>query len=335
MATIKDVAKLAGVSPSTVSRTLSGNAPVDKRTKERVLKAIKALNYKPNILAKGLKEGRTKALGLVLPNITNPIFPLVARGVEDIARKEGYTVILCNTDEDKDIEIDYINKLKNRWVDGFIFATAGKDAKHILDLKEDGFPVVLLIRNIENKVDSVIIDSFKAAYRATTYLLGLGRKRIALVNGDESLSLYSERLEGYKKALADNNISIEESLILYEIQDMEGAYKAVKGLYNSGTKPDAIIATCDPKAYGAARAIKELGLSIPKDVALMGFDNLEMSAFMDPPITTISQPWYEMGATAIRRLLQLIEGDGKKPKVDMFDVDIIRRESTKISKGEI
>lgn len=328
MATIKDVAKMAGVSPSTVSRALSGNAPVDKQTRERVMEAVRALNYKPNVLAKGLKEGKTKAIGLVLPNIGNPIFPSVARGVEDIARQEGYTVILCNTDEDREIEIDYINKLKNRWVDGFIFATAGKDAQHILELKADGIPVVLLVRNIDYKVDAVVIDNFKAAYRATQYLLELGHHRIALINGDPELSLYSERFEGYKSALKDSDIKVDESLIIRGVEDMEEAYTATQELLEKGILPDAILAASDPKAYGAMRALKESGLSIPKDVALMGFDNLEMSRFMDPPLTAVSQPWYEMGVAAMNRLLDLIANRKEEPRVDMFDAHILKREST-------
>lgn len=338
MATIKDVAKMAGVSTSTVSRALSGNAPVDKHTKERVMAAVRELNYKPNVLAKGLKEGRTKAVGLILPNIGNPIFPSVARGVEDIARQRGYTVILCNTDEDRDIEIEYINKLKNRWVDGFIFATAGKDARHILELKADDVPVVLLVRNIDYKVDAVVIDNFKASYRATKYLLELGHRDIALINGNPKLSLYSERLEGYKKALVDSGITIDESLIVRGIEGMEEAYIATKELFKGGVSPDAILATSDPKAYGIMGALKERGLSIPEDIALMGFDNLEMSRFMDPPLTTVSQPWYEMGVTSMNRLLELIDNGKVKgnrrmePKVDMLDVHILKRESTEHGK---
>lgn len=328
MATIKDVAKMAGVSPSTVSRALSGNAPVDRETRERVMRAVEALNYKPNVLAKGLKEGKTSTIGLILPNIRNPIFPSVARGVEDIARKKGYTVILCNTDEDREVEIDYINKLKNRWVDGFIFATAGKDAQHILDLKAKGVPVVLLVRNIGYKVDAVVIDNFKAAYRATKYLLGLGHRKIALINGDPDLFLYGERLAGYKEALVDSDMSIDDNLIIKGVEDMESAYDATKELLIRGITPDAILAASDPNAYGVMGALKDMKFSIPGDVAVMGFDDLDVSQFMNPPLTAVSQPCYEMGVAAMERLIELIENGKAEPSVEMFDAHIVKREST-------
>lgn len=328
MATIKDVAKLAGVSPSTVSRALSGKVPVDKETKRKVVEAVKALDYRPNVIAKALKEGRSNTIGLVLPNIRNPIFPSVARGVEDVARQKGYTVILCNTDEDREIELDYIAKLKNRWVDGFIFATAGKDAEHILDLKADGIPVVLLVRNIEYKVDAVVIDNFKAAYRGTEYLIGLGHRKIAFINGDPQLSLYKERLAGYKNALQKHHISIDDGLIVQNVANMEGAYVATHSLLDIGLIPDAIFATSDPKAYGVMGALKDRGIIIPKDIALMGFDDLDMSRFINPSLTAISQPWYDMGMTAMDRLIQLIENKDEKPRVNVFDAHIVRREST-------
>lgn len=329
MVTIKDVAKLAGVSPSTVSRALSGKVPVDGETKKKVMEAVEALNYKPNVLAKGLKEGRTNTIGLVLPNIQNPIFPYVARGVEDVARQNGYTVILCNTDESKDIELDYINKLKNRWVDGFIFATAVRDATHILDLKDEGVPVVLLVRNIDNKVDAVIIDNFKAAYEGTCYLIELGYKSIAFINGNPELSLYRERLAGYKSALKENNIPIDDRLIVQNVEKMEEAYNVTSALLDGGIMPDAIFAASDPKAYGAMGALRDKNINIPNDIALMGFDDLDTSKYMNPSLTSISQPCYKMGTAAMLRLTELIEGKDVKPKVDTFDAHIVKRDSTK------
>jgi LacI family transcriptional regulator len=329
MATIKDVAKLAGVSPSTVSRALSGRVPVDEETKKKVMEAVDALNYRPNILAKGLREGKTNTIGLVLPNIRNPIFPAVARGVEDIARQKGYTVILCNTDGDRRVELDYIEKLKERWVDGFIFATAGDDAQHILDLKDQGIPVVLLVRNIDYKVDAVVIDNFKAAYMATNYLIDLGYRKIALINGSPTLSLYKERLDGYKSALRENNITMDYGLIVQDIELMEDAYIATKTLLNEGVLPDAILATSDPKAYGVMGAIRDRELTIPRDIAVMGFDDLDIGKYMNPSLTAIAQPWYEMGVAAMTRFIELMENRNEKPKVDIFDAHIVERGSTK------
>lgn len=330
MATIKDVAQRAGVSPSTVSRALSGKIPVDQETKDRVMEAVRALNYQPNVLAKGLKEGRTNTIALIIPNIRNPVFPAVARGVEDTARRKGYTVILCNTDEDLNIEQDYIDKLQKRWVDGFIFATAQKDSHHILQLKEKGFPVVLLVRHMEDKVDAVITNNFKGAYDAVSYLVKTGHKRIAIVNGRLEIPLYKERFEGYRKAIKDGDLEIDDNLIIDGVSGNENGYYAMLGLLKEGVIPDAVFATSDPKAIGIIRAIKDYGLRVPQDISVVGFDNLEISSLLDPPLTTVAQPLYEMGAMAANKLIRLIESKkASKPKVDVMDVEFIIRKSTK------
>lgn len=209
MVTMKMVAERAGVSPSTVSRALSGKANVDENTRKRIMKAVKELNYYPNTLARGLKEGKTDTIALIVPNIQYQIFPVVAKGVEDIARKKGYTLILCNTDEDLEVEKDYISKLRTRWVDGMIFATAVPRSSHILELKESGFPVVLALRTLDDKVDAVAIDNFKAAYQAVKYLIESGHSKIGIINGPLETSLYRHRFEGYKKALEDAGLEVQ------------------------------------------------------------------------------------------------------------------------------
>ncbi|MBZ4646291.1 MAG: LacI family transcriptional regulator [Petroclostridium sp.] len=330
MVTIKDVAQRAGVSPSTVSRALSGKIPVDKETKEKVMEAVRALNYQPNVLAKGLKEGRTNTIGLIIPNIRNPVFPAVARGVEDVARRNGFTVILCNTDEDLRVELDYVDKLQKRWVDGLIFATAQKDSHHILELKEKDFPVVLLVRHMEDKVDAVISNNFKGAYEAVSYLIKTGHKKIAIVNGSLGLTLYRERFEGYKKALQDAGLPVIDEFIIDGVSDNGNGYYSMLGLLEQGSVPDAVFATSDPKAIGIIRAIKDYGLRVPEDVSVIGFDNLEISALLDPPLTTVAQPLYEMGANAANKLIRLINSKrAKKPTVDVMEVELIIRKSTR------
>lgn len=330
MVTIKDVAKRAGVSTSTVSRALSGKIPVDEATKEKVMKAVKELDYRPNVLAKGLKEGKTNTIGLVIPNIRNPIFPAVARGVEDEARKTGFTVVLCNTDEDLRVEQDYVDKLQKRWVDGFIFATAQKNSDHILEMKKKGFPVVLLVRQMEDKVDAVITDNLKGAYDAVSYLLKIGHQKIALINGDLNLPLYYERYEGYKKALCDANMAIDGNMIVDGVSEYRDSYRAMTALLGKGICPDAVFATSDPKAIGAIRAIKDYGLRVPEDISVIGFDNLEMSSLLDPPLTTVAQPLYEMGKIAANKLIRLINSSqNTKPAIDVIGTELIIRKSTR------
>lgn len=329
MVTIKDVARKAGVSTSTVSRTLSGRIPVDPHTREKVLAAVRELNYQPNELAKGLKEGKTKSMGLIMPNICNPVFPLVSRGVEDTARKHGYTLIICNTDEDPIREMESIQKLRKQWVDGIILAASGRENSHIRELKDSGLPVVLLIRRMEDEVDAVLIDNNASACQAVSYLLETGHRRIAIVNGDRRLPLYRERYRGYIQALKEAGIAPDPGLVL-EVTDEDSCYNAVYTFLRSSSDVDAIFAANDLRALEAMRAAKDAGYRIPEDISIMGFDNLQFSPFLDPPLTTVDQPLYQMGQTAADRLLALIEGTASpEPEVRIMKTQLVIRESVK------
>lgn len=335
MATIKDVAALSGVSISTVSRTLSGAVPVSEEVRARVMDAVEQLHYEPNALARGLKKRGTQLIALVVPNIMNPIFPAVARGVEDTARKLGYNVILCNTDEQREVEIKYINDLHKHWVDGYIFATAAGDGGHILQLQKQGTPAVLLIRDMEKLscgFDSVLINNEKGAYDMTRFLIERGNRRIALVSGNTEFLLYRQRCAGYRKALAEAGIPLEEDLLL-EVKDIEGStgYQAVQAMLRGGEIPDAIFATSDPIAIGTMHALRDFGLRIPEDISVAGFDNLDISAKIEPPLTTMSQPLYKMGALAAKLLVERIEGKtGKPPKRYVVNPKLVVRRSVRI-----
>ncbi|WP_026486081.1 LacI family DNA-binding transcriptional regulator [Caldanaerobius polysaccharolyticus] len=314
MPTIIDVAKRAGVSPSTVSRALSGRAPVKFETKQRIMEAIKELDFKPNILAKGLKEGKTNTVGLIIPNICNPLFPAIAKGVEDEARKNGYTVFLCNTDENLSIEMDYVEKLKERWVDGLIFATVKDRYDHIEDLEKSRFPVVLLVRKYPNALHSVTLDNYEGAKMAVEYLWQRGHRRIWFLCGDTRLSLYSDRLSGYLDAVKQRGIDCNCGRAIENINTMEEAEKTLYSLLD-GDRPDAIFAASDPMAIAAMRAVKSRGFRVPEDISIMGFDDLDMAAYVDPPLTTVSQPVREMGAEAFSMLLKLINRESVRPRV--------------------
>lgn len=336
MATIKDVAMMSGVSISTVSRALSGKVPVAEETRERVLEAVEKLNYKPNVLAQGLKKGETNLIALIVPNIMNPIFPAVARGVEDTARKLGYNVILCNTDEKREVEMQYINDLKESWVDGFIFATACNDSDHIIQLRDSGTPVVLLIRNIERRLErefsSVMVNNVKGAYDMTQFLINSGNRRIAFIKGNMDLLLYRERYEGYCRALRDASIELDQELIFAQ-KDEDGTdiYNKVLLMLKKGIRPDAIFASSDPLAMSTVRALRDAGLSIPCDISVAGFDNLDISAVMEPPLTTMAQPLYKMGAISAKCLINQIENKkeaNSNPKHYVMNPKLIIRKST-------
>lgn len=334
MVTIIDVAKKAGVSPSTVSRVLNGNTAVRDSTRQKVLETVKILDYRPNFLAQGLKEGKTKTIGLIIPNIRNPIFPMVVRGVEDAAKKQGYTVILCNTDEDFETEKEYIQKLRKRWVDGLIIAPAAKEVQHIEELQEEEFPMVLVIRNIDIPVNAVIIDNFQAAYEAVSFLIKTGYKRIAIIKGNQQLALYKERFNGYKQALIDAGLPVVDELITGDDSDsiqwsLDG-YNAINALLTQEIQFDAVFATTDLRAIGAIRAIKDHNLRVPEDISVIGFDNLEFSSLIDPPLSTVSQPFYDMGARAVNKILQFIDSEVvPAPMVEIMSSELIIRKSTK------
>jgi Transcriptional regulators len=333
MITIKDVAAYANVSKSTVSRVLSGNGYVGEATKKQVMQAVQDLGYKPNTIAKSLKVRRSGTIGVIIPSIQNLIFPDIVRGIEDTARKAGLTVILCNSDEDIEVEQAYIEKLCSMWIDGFIVSSMTKKSNHIKTLRQKGVPVVLTGRICDKGIDAVIIDNVQAAYDATAYLIRTGRRKIAIILGRSSITLYKERFQGYKKALEDYQIPFDERLVFTENAKNNNIYGEVKNFLEKEIALDAIFATTDEKAIVCMRAIRDMGYDIPNDIAVMGFDNVNLSSMLEPPLSTVSQPLYEMGDLAVKRLIEVIhyknqEGCLPKPDIHILDVDLLVRKST-------
>lgn len=337
MTNIKEVARLAGVSTSTVSRVLNGKNCINASTREKVMEAVKQTGYRPNVLAKSLKMGRSNTICLLVPSIQNLIFPEITRGVEDEARKNGFTVVLCNTDEDPSVEQAYIEKMKTRWIDGFVVASAVGHAEHVTRLRQEGFPLVLVNRYQESDVDQIDIvasDNYKAAYRAVEYLIRSGCHRIALACGSEDLCFYRQRHQGYRKALEDNGVPYDKELIMHETTGVDCFYYQTEQLMKIENPPDAIFATSDPKAFVVMHALHDMGKRIPDDVAVMGFDNVTLASMVEPPLSTMSQHLYEMGATAARNLIHQIhyrdKNDELPPPVNcVMDVDLIVRRSTR------
>ncbi|MDU4961824.1 MAG: LacI family DNA-binding transcriptional regulator [Sporomusaceae bacterium] len=331
MVNIKEVAKLAGVSSSTVSRVLTGNIPVSPIARQKVLDAVKELDYHPNPLAQGLKGGSIKTIGLFIPNVRDLVFPAAIRGIEDTAKRHGYTVILCNTDDNPEKEISYIQSLRRRFINGFILSTARIDSRHLTQLETEKFPVVHLIRHRGDAAsDAVVLDNFDGAYQATTFLLQRGYRKIAIINGDTGVLLYQERFDGYRKAHAQAGIAIDPQLAVHNIKGWDDSARAVKCMLESGLKPDAIFATNDPKAIGAMRAVKDLGLNIPADIAVIGFDDSDIAGLLDPPLTTVAQPFYDMGTRACEKLIRLIENKRRlRQKVEVFPAELVVRGSVR------
>jgi len=332
MVTLREVAKEAGVSISTISRTLSGNIPVNEETKLRVMEAVKKLNYRQNVLAKSLKEGRTNTLALIIPNIRNPIFPAVAKGVEDTARKYGYSVILSNTNEDIEQEKEYIEKLSRRWVDGFIIATGTAERDYIKELKEQNIQTVIMIRSLGPEWNTVIADNKQGGYQGMNYLLGKGHKHIALILGSLNIQLYQDRFQGCLDALNEHGMKIGPAFTAQGASGIEGGYDAMKQILQNKALPTAVFCTSDPMALGAMRAIREEGLVIPDDISVLGFDGLDISSMVSPSLTTVRQPLYEIGVKSAEIIINNIKNnmensERQKPVLEILPVTIVERET--------
>ena len=336
-ASIKDIAEAAGVSVSTVSRVINGKSYVNEATRQKVLAMADKINYQPNFLAKSLKMGRTNTICLLLPSIENLIFPAITRGVEEEARKHGFNVILCNSDEDEQSERAYIEKMKTYWVDGFILCSGNGISKCAHELRDEGIPVVKVNRFTESDigtVDTVAVNNYESAYRATQYLIRSGHSRIALAHGTDELYFYRERHRGYCQALADAGIAYDDALVLREIDGPESFYQLTRQAMAMADPPDAFFATSDPKAFVILHALHDMKLQVPEDVAIMGFDNVALSSMVEPPLSVISQPLRDMGAAAARNLIRQIQYKAEHaqlppPESLVLNTDLIIRRSTK------
>lgn len=336
MPTISDVAKQAGVSPATVSRVIQGAKNVRSTTRERVERAIEELAYVPSVAAQSLRSRRTRSLALVVSDITNTFWTTVARGVEDEAQRHGYSVLLCNTDENLAKQLRYLDLLISQQVDGVIIAPFDSDAQHLDKLRLRNIPTVLVDRRIKGwDVDSVSGDSVAGARALVQHLIGLGHKRIAVVSGPETTSTAEDRIAGYRLALAEAGIAIDARLI------RRGEYRSSTGeelthqLLDEGLNPSAIFATNNAIAIGVINALAKRGLQIPQDIALGCFDDLPNASHLFPFLTVVAQPAYDMGVNAAQLLLSRLDsGVDLRPRHVVLPSRLIVRHSCGQRLGE-
>jgi LacI family transcriptional regulator len=331
--TIKDVANLAGVHPSTVSRVINNDSRISEKTKNKVLLIIKKLGYTPNAIARGLKTKRTNTLGMLIPDITNPFFAEIARGVEDAANKNNFNVILCNTDDKLKKERTYLEILRGKRVDGLILGTAHIRDKSILELEKKKFPYILVSRNIEGlDKNCVIVDDVAGGIIVTEYLIKLGHRRIAHITGPLKTRSALNRLKGYKLALKKYEIEYRDELAGQGDFRIKGGYQVMKRFLKLPEPPTAIFAANDLLALGAIQVIQKKKYHIPEDFCIIGFDDIRLASFVYPPLTTIRQPMLEMGAIAVKMLLKIIEeGEFNQRKIVLKPKLIIRESCKKIN----
>ena len=316
--TIKDIARMANVSHTTVSRALNNKSRIRNETKEKILSMARTLNYQPNFIARSLVMKRTKTLGLVITTIANPFYTELALGIEATARGLGYNIILCFTHSDLSIEKQYVDMLRSKGVDGIIFTSAHMEDPNIIELAEEGFPIILVNRRtyhplVKEKVDYVGVDNILGGFLAVEHLIRLGHQRIGMIGGSSESSVGLERLEGGKNALVAYNLDQRDDYFFEGDFLKESGYQGGKRFLKMAEPPTAIFATNDYMALGAYQAIVEEGLRIPEDIALIGFNDIEFTAMKGIELTTIGQKKYEMGALAVKILVEKIEGGESEP----------------------
>ena len=301
-ATIKDIAKKAGVSYATVSRALNGKYGVRASTRELVLAVARRMGYRPNAIARGLVTRRTMTLGLIVPDIRNPFFPEVAGGVEDAARDAGYGVLLCNSNWQKASEREYVALLAGRRVEGIILAPISRAEEPIADPAAATLPVVYVASTPRDTTRSyVVIDNVRGALLATKRLLDASRAPVAFIGSRESAD--DERFAGYRRALEEHGMPCEDRFVRLGDMRLEGGHRLFLRMIEDGDRPRSVFAENDLMALGCLQAARECGLRVPEDVAIIGFDDIPFASFPEVQLTTIRQPTYDMGRMAVDILL--------------------------------
>ena len=330
MSTIGDVAERAGVSKMTVSRVINNSGYISQETRERVEEAIAELGYVPNALARSLRFKQTKTIALVITDITNPFFTTLARGVEDAASEQGFSVMFCNTDESRDEEAQYLSVLVQKQVDAALLVPAESSPGSALFLRERKIPFVVLDRRIPGiSVDLVCGDSVQGAYELAKHLLSLGHRRIALLSGPAAVTTTSDRALGFRRAMQEAGVEIEEDRIFYTSFTSQGGYRMSQQALAQTPRPTALFAANNFIAFGALRSLRELNLRVPDDISIVTFDDLPATINYDPFLTVSAQPAYEMGMRATALLFERLAGKGPEgPQEIILPTELVIRRSS-------
>lgn len=337
--TINDVARRAGVAPVTVSRVLNGAPNVNAATREKVTQAIAELGYVPNVVARSLRSRRTRSLALILPDITNPFWPTVARGVEDAAQRRGYSVLLCNSDENAEKQARYLEVVVSQQVDGVVIAPCDSDAGRLRLLRDRHVATVVVDRRVDGwDVDTVRGDSIGGAHALVRHLIGLGHRRIALLSGPLNTSTTQDRVAGYETALKRAGIESDRRLMRFgEFREASGREMMLQVLAED-RPPTAVFAANNVIAAGAITAIGERGRRVPQDIALVCFDDLSPTSQLFPFLTVAEQPAYQMGFEAADLLLSALAADAPlAPRHIMLPSRLIIRHScgSRLAQGSL
>lgn len=328
MITMKEVAERAGVSITTVSHVINKTRFVSDELAKRVNRAIEELDYRPHQLAQSLRRGRTQTIAVLVSDIVNPFFPQVVRGAEDSAKEHGYSLILCNTDEDPQTESFYVSLMIDRRVDGFIIAPSMAPEASLKLLVKKKIPLVAIDREIDTlSIDEVYSDNINGAYEATKYLISLGHRRIGLIMELEGIRSFDDRKAGWERALKEHGLSATSELVQQAGLEIEGAAEAARYLVEGPPQATAIFATNNLMTLGVLRYIKNHNMSCPMDLSVLGFDDPEWAASFNPSITSVAQQSYEMGYKACDLLVARIQGQTSESSTVKLNCELRVRES--------
>lgn len=329
MPTIKDVAQLANVSPTTVSYVINGTRYVTPATEARILAAIKELDFHPDFVARSLRARRTLTVGLIVSDISNPFYADIVRGAQDVLTPLHYTLILSNTDEAPDRELETLTLLRQKKVDGLIAVATGANADAFYKSSEAGLPIVLVDRRLpDDRLCTILVDDEHGAYEATRHLLRLGHRRIGIVLGKIGISTTDSRRAGFEAALRDYGIEVDPACVVSGHSTMEGGLAASRILLNLKDRPTAIFATNNLMTVGLFFAIKEHQLRCPQDIAVVGFDDIVWLSAFTPALTTVAQPSYELGKQAAELLWKMMEEkSASDPSIIVLPAKLVIRES--------
>ncbi|MDR3598670.1 LacI family DNA-binding transcriptional regulator [Clostridium sp.] len=327
---IKDVAKEAGVSIATVSRVLNDIDVVNEDTKKKVLDAIKKLGYRPNIVARSLKTQRTKTIGILLPDISNQLYPEIVRGAEDVSNIYDYNIILCNSDLDIEKEKEYLRVLKEKMVDGVIYMSSSLNSEILELINELDLKTVLVeTKDKEGLLPSVTIDNVRASYDSTKLLIEKGIKEIAFIGTEkDNRNAWGDRYVGYENAMKEAGIEIDSELVYLSSMKVKSGYEGIQKFLKQNKKFKGVVCASDDIAMGAINALRDNKLSIPEDVSVVGFNDNYAASIFYPKITTISQPTYDMGSVAMRMLIKLLNKKELEEPHYVLEHQLVEREST-------
>lgn len=333
VASIKDVANRAGISATTVSAYLNKSAPVNKVTAIKIKEAIEELGYRPNLIARSLRQKKTNTVGLIVGDILSHFYSVIAKSVEDTARKYGFRTILCNGDDDPQKELAYIEVLESSRVEGIILTPTGKNGGYIKEIIESGMKIVFIDRLVDGvNCNEVTVDNKNGSYEAVKHLLEQGYKKIGIINGSMDTTTGKERFNGYLKALREANLPVDDDFIKFGDFKKESGVNLSKELLEGKNIPDAIFSTNLEMTKGVLTVIRQMGLKVPRDIGLVSFDDSDITQLFSPPITAISQPVYEIGSAAMEILINEIRSNNNLERVlikNVLKTKLIKRASTR------